>query len=67
MDLTSGVYFKLNSTASFFFSILEQPTSYLSALAQMQDHFDVDSEVLKMDCDVLANELLEKGLIVIES
>lgn len=66
LDLSTGVYFKLNSTASYFYSILEQPISLSVAIQKMTDHFDVDELVLESDIRLLADDLLNKGLIVIE-
>lgn len=66
IDLTTGSYFKLNSSAAFIYSLLDAPKSFGAILSAMSDHFDAEDSVLDADLRQLVTQLTSEGLIVIE-
>jgi hypothetical protein len=66
IDLSTGAYFKLNSTASYFCSLVAKPQVFGNVISEMSTHFDVDPRVLETDLIQLIDTLAAQGLISVK-
>lgn len=64
VDLGSGACFELNSVGAEVWFLLDGQLSLAEVCRRLRPHYDVADEVLERDVSVLAQELLERGLLV---
>jgi hypothetical protein len=63
LDLTSGTYFALNSTATRLWQLVERDGDVEKILEMMRAEYEVDPAVLDRDLRTLVDDLRAKGLL----
>lgn len=68
MHIDKGNYHGLNAVGSHIWAVLETPCTVAAVIASVRDAFEV-SDTDQVDTEILAfmDELLESGLIIVES
>jgi hypothetical protein len=65
LDLKSGSYFKLNSTGTYVWSLLQEPRTIEELSKFMQDRFNVAKDQVDVDLSTLIGELTKHELVTI--
>ena len=66
LNLRTGQYHGLNTTAGRMLELLEETHDARATAEQMASEFDVELEMVTRDLEGLCNALLERGLIEID-
>lgn len=64
LQLSSGQLHVCNDTASEFLTVLDGKRTFDMAVGALEEKFDVDPAVLRVDLSELAERMLEQGVIV---
>ena len=64
LNLESGTYFGLDEVGTRFWQLIEQDERIDTALATLEEEFEVTVEVLRADIERLVLALVGKGLMV---
>ena len=60
----SGLYFKLNDTASFIWTSLEKKTSLDSIMSKVKDEFNGDYELIENEVIEFLESCVKNGLLI---
>ena len=63
LNVESGEYIELNSSASYIWNFINEFSNYDIVLNELCDHFEEEREILKKDLDNFIQEAVKKGLI----
>ena len=63
LNLGSGRYFGMESTALFMWELLASPHSTEALTHAVVDHYEVAQEVARLDVETFISSLLEAGLV----
>lgn len=67
LDLASGTYFSLNPIGTRFWQLVREGRTLAQMCDVMQDEYEVARDQLEADLQRLANELVGRGLLVIQA
>ena len=67
LDLASERYFGLDALGTRVWQHIDQGTQWDDALEQIMEEYDVSREQLEMDVEALLAQLLQAGLLTLES
>jgi hypothetical protein len=67
LDLRTGEYFSLNETGTYLWSLISQPIAYTEIVAKMLETYDVPEAQLVEDLNIIALEMSERKLILLDS
>jgi len=65
LNLSSGMYFGLDSVGTRMWQLIERHRSLSAIVAAMCDEFDAPAATIERDVLRLVTELVEKGLVVV--
>jgi hypothetical protein len=66
LNLKTGVYFTLNETGTRVWQLLREHGEPEAIRAAMRDEFDISPEALKADVARVIEDLVAKGLVVVD-
>ena len=66
LDLANGTYFGLDPVGTRIWALLGEGRTLADICAVMVEEFDVSRDVIERDLQRLTEELLSRGLIVLE-
>jgi len=67
LDLRRGCYFSMQQVAGTVWSLLQQPTTLESLLAELMRRYEVDPATCRADTEELLGELVRRGLVMVEA
>ncbi len=67
LELESGRYFGLNEVGARVWALLQQEPDLGSVEARLIDEYEVDPETLRRDLQRLVDELVQAGLLQVET
>ena len=67
LDLASERYFGLDAIGTRVWQHIDKGTQWDDALEQIMEEYDVSREQLEMDVEALVAQLLQAGLLTLES
>ena len=67
LNLTSGVYYGLNSVGARVWSLIQEPKTVGAVLDALLEEYDVDPGRCESDLFALLHELVDRGLIVVQT
>lgn len=66
LDLRAGMYYELNTVGARVWTLIQKPQSLQSILDTLLAEYDVEAERCEADLRVLLEDMVERGLAVIE-
>ena len=63
LNLDTGVYFSLDGVGRRFWELLSEGVAVDAMLQRLNDEYEVEAAVLRMDLDSLVRQLTAEGLI----
>jgi hypothetical protein len=63
LDLKDDTYYGLNEVGADIWTLLDAPRRVTDICSELQEHYDVEREVLENDVVDLLSEMHERGLI----
>lgn len=63
LDLATGLYFGLNATGSFIWTMLSEGTDRAQLIQNYASHFEITLEVAAADVDLGIEALKSRGLV----
>ncbi len=67
LDLGSEIYFGLDEVGTRMWEVLSSTATLQSGFDQLLSEFDVDGESLRLDLEKLLTQLLEHGLVELQT
>jgi hypothetical protein len=67
LDVTSGMYYGLNATGSFIWSLIQEPKTVVEIQQAMLEEYEVEPERCMRDVVTLLQELADDGLVEVKN
>lgn len=56
-------YLNLNGTGSWIWNLLETPAETTAIVRALQEHFEVDPDICRLETQLFVDEALQKGML----
>lgn len=66
LDLKAGMYYELNTVGARVWTLIQKPQSLQSILDTLLAEYDVEAERCEADLGLLMEDMVERGLVVIQ-
>jgi hypothetical protein len=66
LNIRTGEYYSLNSTASAIWNHLASPCIYEDLINTLTYQYEVDYDTCRMDIDLFLNEMIKSELIIVD-